>query len=241
MNILEPLVFWSVTYPVGIVMAGLLLFAYKVGLMEIKGWENFPHGEGGILLTPNHPSLLEPVIMVALFYKAYLRHPRLLGPYTLADSKNYTDKWRYALLGSKILPINRSRKINLEASRNNLKTLSRSSEILINGGNVIIFGEGGRTGSSKNFLIGLKGNKIRPFVQGPAVIALRAKPRIVPVWISIDWFKGFKFGKKIYLCTLPTKIRLSIGKPMVVEEGETIDGLNKRMELTLLSLADKAS
>lgn len=239
MSIWEHLVFWVILYPSGIALALFLRFSRKV---HISGWERFPHNKGGILLTPNHPSLFEPMLMVALFHKGYLRHPLKLGPYSVADKNNFTENAFWKHFKGKLIEVDRSDKSDEETKRRNLESVVRGIGILKDGGNIIIFGEGGRTPGGQEFLYSKTGkHRIRRFARGTALMAVRAKPRVVPVWVSIDWGKCIFRINRMWSLWQMNSIHITIGTPFQVEKGMTDASITERIERELLELADSSN
>lgn len=210
----------------------------------VNGWDNFPHGEGGIVLAPNHPSLLDPLIMVALFHKAYSRQPELFGPYTFADTENYTKNNWWSKFNQRLLPIMRPEKDWSEerlrqAHDINTVTLQKARRILKGNGNVIIFAEGGRTPSSTERIPSQNGKELRPLHETAALLARLSSARIAPVWIRITWGPHFRFRSKDYW--IPKRIYLSCGKPITVSRTDEDKVVTRRIEQVLLTLANDAS
>ena len=235
--LVESLVFWTMTYPAGMLLVFLVLDFVLDGLIEIRGWDKFPHGEGGVLLVPNHPSLLEPFIMIALFIWAMLINPRKFGPYTVADDNNFVNSPLCWVVKSRLLPINRAKEKTPEATRQNALTVLRGAEILNNGGNVIIFGEGGRTFKAENILTSDKGCQMGRLDNGVAVLILRGKPKTVPIWIDIAWLWKVRVGKKTY--RFPKKIKVNIGESIRFEKGVRGNEMLDTLQIALLKLGDE--
>lgn len=236
----EAVVFWAMTYPVGMLLALMLVLGRISRIIKVSGWNNIPQNDGGVLLLPNHPSLLEPILMIALFFPGYLRHPRRLGPFTMADKKNYTHKWYYAPVRSKLLTIHRSKELSKEAAKTNAETLTRAIEILKGGGRIILFGEGGRTPTGEIFLRSRSGKLMRPFIDGAAIIALRSKATPIPVWVEIEWIFGFQFTESWWL-GVPKSIRITIGKPIVIEGRKKIQEVTEIIQAAIFEVADEAT
>jgi 1-acyl-sn-glycerol-3-phosphate acyltransferase len=87
MGIVDLVVFFLIIYPFGI-LVGLVFWSLVIdGVLEMRGWENFPKQKSRIVVVSNHPSLVEPILMLGLFFHLYWRHPLKYGPSTLADRK----------------------------------------------------------------------------------------------------------------------------------------------------------
>lgn len=210
-------VFSLFTYPVG-VLIGLVFWLLRFfGVLEVKGWQNFPHWRSRVIVTSNHPSLVEPILLVGLFFHQYIFRPFKYGPWTLADKKNYYDK--YPLLQPRLIPVDRRER------KGDSKSLLTAKHILKAGGNLIMFPEGGRTAKGHSFLMSKGGKQIRtPLKKGFVSLATEPGAVLLPVWFEYNrWYN----------------MRLTIGEPTVFTDGTPRNEVVERTEDILLNLADQ--
>jgi 1-acyl-sn-glycerol-3-phosphate acyltransferase len=214
-KIMNAVVFFLFTYPVGIVIGLVFWFFWLTRVMEIRGWENFPKQRGKVLVVSNHPYKGEQVLLTGLFFRWYLFRPWKYGPWSLADRKNYYDK--YPLLRPRLIPVDRTRNGDPEA-------LNLAKSVLSTGANIILFPEGGRTSKGQSFLTSRFGARIRPLKGGFAILAAERGTVLVPVWFEhYHWYD----------------IILVIGESICFS-GITRREIVERTEKILLELADKA-
>lgn len=146
--------------------------------IEINGVENIPK-EGRLIICSNHISLRDPIILAIVV-------PRQL--FFMAKKelfKNELLKLLFKNLGA--FPVNRD-KSDLTAIKNSIKVL--------NNNNVLgLFPEGTR----------VKEKKISNAMPGIAMISLKAKAPIVPIYINTNY-------------NLFSKIKISIGQPIVFDD-----------------------
>ncbi len=219
---------------VGTVLAAASAIGEKVGWIRVHGWNNFPHNTGGIELVSSHPSLIDWLIVIPLFRKGYIRHPIKLGPSTFAEVGNYRGFF-YKLCKLKIIYVDRSGKQEVQEA--NEKSLAQGTETLAHGGNIIIFGGGGREGSVKTgHLESLRGKKIRPCKRGAAQMAVDAGATVLCTWLEIEWLFGLQVTKTVWL-GIPKVIWITIGEPFIAKN-QTIGEVRSRINKTQLKLAD---
>src|SRR6185436_21073352 len=77
-------------YTFGIAFALVLLVLVLTGRVRVRHWWRL-FTTGPVLLAPNHPSMLEPFLLVALFAPVYLVCPWLV-PWSMPDIKNFMQK-----------------------------------------------------------------------------------------------------------------------------------------------------
>ncbi len=80
---------------------------------------------------------------------------------------------------------------------------------------------------------------MRPFMDGPATIILRAKPAVIPIWVEIDWLWGFYLTKKWWF-GIPRQIRISVGKEIIFTGEENRREITEIIQSSILTLADDA-
>lgn len=177
-RIKESLLFLIFTWPVGILIGVLFHFLILCGRIRVLHRERFPKWRRRIIVVSNHPSLLEPLLLPALFFKQYLFRPFRYAPWSTPDRKNYYDRWYWAWARSRLVPVNRQDK-GAES-----RSLSRIRRILDDKGIVIIFAEGGRTFKGEKFLYSRTGKRMRELKNGVGLLVARTGAMVLPVWVE---------------------------------------------------------
>lgn len=235
------LVFLAV-YTLG-VFFGIFLYALRVINWICSSWGvkvvhkerlRLPKDKRGVLIVSNHPSLLEPFLLPCLFFWKYVLHPIRLSPWALPDSNNYYNKWYWAWLRVRLVPIDR------ENGKNALRSLRKVKKILDHGGIVIIFPEGGRTCNGDKFFTSRCGKKLRTLKDGVGWLISKANPLVLPLWIKgADKTLPNKAGRLYH--TFPRfwhKTTIKIGKAFRLN-GINREEIIQEITLTLLKLADE--
>ena len=236
-SLLDKIVLLGTVYTIGILM-GLLLYLLKfLGTIKISGWEKFPHGRGNLIVISNHPSLLEPILVPALFFKDYIFHPFKLSPWSTPDKTNYYDRWYWFWLRPRAIPIDRTDK------RAELKAFFKMKKILSSGGRIVFFPEGGRTFKGNDFFYSQKGKRIRTLKEGAGLLIAKTKALILPIWVegTDQVLPNSPDPEKLYY-TFPRiwkKITIKIGDPLKFEEGNQKEEITQKLVTTLLKLADE--
>ena len=228
-------------YTMGLLLGLLLYFLRSLNWIyagwgiKVQHWERFPKRQKKVLVVSNHPSLLEVVLVPALFFRDYILHPFAFSPWNVPDKKNYFDNWHWLTWAKiRLVPIDR------ENNREAFKALKRIKEILNLGGIVVLFPEGGRTFKGKTFFTSDKGKKLRILKAGVGWLVLKTNPLIIPIWI--DGAEKVLPNKpdKLYHC-LPNFfncVTVKIGEPIHIE-GENKEEITQEIALSLLKLADE--
>ena len=226
-----------VIYPFGILLAILFLLFRWLGYIKVLHWERFPHFREKTILVANHPSMLDPFLLAAMFFKGYLINPLKYGPLLVADKGNFYNSWYWFWLRPFLIPVGRGDKHSEAAS------FLRIKKALDKGRVIIIFPEGGRTFKGERFLYSKEGKRIRTLKGGIALLIRKTKAMVVPVWI--EGTERFLPNSKHKLFT---RFQLS-KKAMAVKIGEPLqfqaDENTKREEIvqviasSLLQLADE--
>lgn len=214
----DKLLFLLVTYPLGGIPLGIFHWLWRLlGLLVIEGKENFPKWPEKILVASNHPSkTLQPILTVGLFFPDYLWRPFKYGPYSVADKKNFYDRWFIRPVRCRIIPVDR----NISRDYTSIKIMKEVAE---SGGNIIIFPEGGRTWSNDKFVyVSEQGNVMRQFKSGAAWIASEHNYTIIPIWCE----------------THGIRVRFVIGKPILNLGGLPRDEVTAMTTQALFELAD---
>lgn len=200
-------------YPFGLLLGITFVTLRWIGTIKIAHWERFPHFGEGILLVANHPSLLDPFLLAAMFYKRYLLNP-LNGPLIVADQNNFYNSWYWFWLRLFLIPVERGNWHSEAAAVRQIKSA------LEKGRAVIMCPEGGRTCRGDKFLPNESSpKKIRILKGGVGLLVRRTKATVVPVWIegTEKFWPNSKDRKTLY-----TELRLPRGETMTVNIGEPL-------------------
>jgi 1-acyl-sn-glycerol-3-phosphate acyltransferase len=182
---------------------------FRIGGWKIYGRENVPK-TGGVILAPNHASLLDPPIVGCA-------SPRRVT--TMGKAELFDQRW----LGFKILGwiIQRMATFPVKRGASDRRALRRAAQVLKDGEALVIFPEGTRTRTGE-----LGAGEI-----GVAMIAHQNKVQIVPVYLGgtgaalSPRYRPFRFVK--------TEVRF--GKPLFFEE----EYARKADRETLQHIADR--
>jgi acyl-[acyl-carrier-protein]-phospholipid O-acyltransferase/long-chain-fatty-acid--[acyl-carrier-protein] ligase len=180
--------------PDSLIRLVLWIAAHTIYRLDLKGQENIP-ARGGALLTPNHSSWVDAVLLIAatdrpirfLMFRGVYEHP-LIKPFAKI---------------LKIIPI-----ASDQGPREMIHSLREASEALRNGEVVCIFPEGEIT----------RIGQMLPFRRGFERIVKGIDVPIVPVNIDGIWGSIFSFSGGHFLWKWPRRIpypvRLTFGKPL---------------------------
>ena len=156
---------------------GLVKIYYKFAFrMDIQGEENIP-AEGGVVLSCNHMSNLDPTTMAG-FVRRPVRY--------IAKKELFEKRWSAKLLSALgAFPVDRQ--------TTDMKALKTAIKLLKNGEALGIFAEGTR----------VKEGEAKAAKAGVALFALKGEAPIVPICISSKYkFRSvvhIRYGKPIYL------------------------------------------
>lgn len=230
--------FLGITYPCAIIM-GILFHLFRLcKRIRVLHSERFPRWERKIILVSNHPSLLEPFLLPALFFREYLFHPLRYGPWSTPDRKNFYDRWYWFWIRARSIPVDR------EDEREGLRSFFQMKEIVKSGGIVILFPEGGRTFKGENFLYSQGGKRIRIFKDGLGWLVLKTGALVLPVWVEgtdevlpndpDKLFTRLRFGDRII-------ITIKIGQPLRLQGLPAVkrEQATQMIANALLKLADE--
>jgi len=211
LKLLDALIFLGITYPYG-VLSGIIFWVLSfLNLIKVRHFERFPRRQGKIILVSNHPSLLEPFLLPALFFQDYFWHPFRFAPWSTPDRSNFYDRWYWFWARPRTVPVERGNE-GKEA-----RSVVQMKNILDSNGIIILFAEGGRTCFGKTFQYSAAGKRIRELKNGVGWLILKTGAIIVPVWVedtekilpnSPDRKKLFSFPR--------------LGRTITIKIGETI-------------------
>ena len=180
--------------PDSLIRLVLWIAAHTIYRLDLKGQENIP-ARGGALLTPNHSSWVDAVLLIAatdrpirfLMFRGVYEHP-LIKPFAKI---------------LKFIPI-----ASDQGPREMIHSLREASEALRNGEVVCIFPEGEIT----------RIGQMLPFRRGFERIVKGIDVPIIPVNIDGIWGSIFSFSGGHFLWKWPRRIpypvRLTFGKPL---------------------------
>jgi len=172
--------FWVFFYP-GVILLGWLF----LGLLElfhvirVHNRYLIPWHHKGLLLISNHPSVWEPFVLYCLFIRRATFNPIQVFPYSTPDLKNF-DKWYWTTFKDHFIFFPRGDKRACAIAH------ARAQRLLKRGRIVIIFPEGGRTGTNPcdEWFVSKKGYHLRPLKDGAVRLALRTGCDVLPVWVK---------------------------------------------------------
>lgn len=230
-----------VIYPFGVLLAVVFLMLCQMKYIKVLHWERFPHFEKNTILVANHPSMLDPFLIGAMFFKGYLLNPIKYGPIIVSDRNIFYDSWYWFWLRPFMIPVGRGNR------HSEAMAFARIKKAIEKGRMVVIFPEGGRTFCGERFLYSSKGKRIRTLKEGIALLVRKTNVKVVPLWIEGTekalpnsrrrLFTRFSFGRK-------TPMIVKIGEPLRFATEEST-GTPSREEIiqiiasSLLQLADE--
>lgn len=233
-KIWQNLLLLLVTYPIAMLIGFSFFLARAIGMIKVAHWERFPYWQKKLIVVSNHPSLLETVLVPALFFNEYALSPFKYAPWSTPDSKNFYNRWYWFWARSRSVPIDR-----IHGDGN---SFMRLKAILDQGGIVVIFAEGGRTFRGKEFLYSRKGKKIRKLKDGASLLVARTGASILPIWVEgTDVILPNNAAKLFDGVSLRGRATIKIGK--VLQFG-SMDGclpqqITQKISNALLELADE--
>lgn len=224
-------------YLFGMFIAVCVLLLRVLEIWKIKGVQNFPtraqKGDRGLIIVSNHPSLLEPIALLALCAHWYVFTLKY-GPWNIAETKNFR-RGLFRLMEPRLLFVDRKSKLS------RFSVLRQATELLQGGAIFLLFPEGGRTSSvsSEQLIVAKNGARIRSFEVGAGFLAIKTKAMVVPVWVEgtdkvspnrsdARYSSLFRFWKPV---------TVTIGKPVIFAEGVTAEQATRYLEKTVLDLA----
>jgi len=243
-KIIHKLLFLLAIYTMGTVLGLTLLILRLLGRIKVLHQERFPRYskspelfKNGLIVVSNHPSLLEPLIVSALFFDQYFVHPFRLSPWNVPEEKNYDNKfWKWA--GARIIWVDR------RDSRKARETFRKAKNVVNSGGILILFPEGGRTFKRKHKLSSRKDKEIGFLQEGIGLLLLRTKAPVLPIWVegSDEVFPNTLWAddqtSKFPFPRFWKKITVKIGE-VVTFEKTSREEITQEIALILLKLADE--
>jgi 1-acyl-sn-glycerol-3-phosphate acyltransferase len=238
-KVIDTIVFLGITYPYGVLSGIIFQILCALRVIRVLYWERFPHRQDNLILVSNHPSLLEPFLLPALFFKDYLFHPLKYAPWSTPDKSNFYDRWYWFWARPRTIPVDRGEE------RKEARSVIQMKNVLNSGGIIILFAEGGRTCFGEKFQFSPGGKKIRVLKNGVGWLALKTGATVLPVWVegtdkvlpnSPDRRKLFCFPR------FGGRITIKIGNPLRFQKGSQYldkEQITSIIKNALLELADE--
>ncbi len=157
----------------------------KRGKIRVIGYENAVQslGKGNVIVAANHPDAITPFLMTGVFNQLYYRNPRFCLWNVPRDG--LMPRGTKGLFRS--IELHRTDKVARDRS------VKRLQEVLIAGGNALIFVEETRTeardGEEPEYLWH-NGRKIRRIRSGVPLLTRNTYSHILPVWIDFPGIVG---------------------------------------------------
>lgn len=231
-RIINGVVFWTLTYPFG-VLIGIMFYALRLfGILRVEKLERFPYLQKKLIVVSNHPSLWEPILLVGLFFKQFVFHPVRFSPWSTPDKGNYFDKWYWFFVRPRFIPVPRG-KVRAE-----MRSLIKIIRVLRNGGSVIFFPEGGRTHKGVEFFHSRNGKRIRKLRTGVGDIIAKTGATVVPIWV--DGTENVLPNNGAMFPRLWKRHSIKVGKP-IIYNGTKLDRkkITAQIVKALIQLAEE--
>jgi len=233
---LKSLLFLGTTYLYGIFIGVIFHLLKLLKIIKVPHWDSFPHWQRKIILASNHPSLLEPFLLPALFFPEYLFSPFKYAPWSTPDRNNFYKPWYWFWLRSRAIPVNRGN------TREELRALFQMKKVLDSDGIIILFPEGGRTFRGDDFLYSRSGKRIRVLKSGIGWLALKTKAQVVPVWVEgTDGVLPNSPHRLFSWLRFRNKITIKIGYPLrfPVSPNDGKEEITQNIAQALLKLSEE--
>ena len=181
--------------------------------LVVEGVEHLESLSGPVLITPNHVSHFDPVIVLSTLPQHIFDRTAIVAA---ADRHYNAKKWKAAWhsLRFNTFPITRG---------GGRAALEYSQELVRKGWSLLIFPEGRRSRTAEQL----------PFHPGPAILAISQRIPVVPIHIAgaINILPaGERFAR-------PAPVRVRLGAPIWFAEGTSISDATAQMEEAVRSLA----
>src|SRR3989344_1213198 len=126
-----------VVYSFGFLLAFALTLSFLLKLIVIRHRERLPNSGRKLILVANHPSVIDPFMMVSLFFKVFLLSP-FNAPLSV-PKKSLFDIWCLFWLRPFMISVERGNSASAASSFKQIKNALDDKRM------VIVFPEGGRT------------------------------------------------------------------------------------------------
>lgn len=220
-------------YIVGFIIGVTLLILRVLRIWTIEGLKNLPSlrekGARGIMVVSNHPSLLEPIALIGLFFHWYIFRP-FYGPWNMPDLKNYR-RGLFRWMEPRLVFVDRAQP---SSGRESFK---KARDLLRRGSIFLLFPEGGRTfrGNPDELLHGKNGRKIRPFTAGSGLLATQTRAIVLPIWVEgTDAVSPNLTVVKYPFPRLWKPVKIRIGKSIVFGDEVRAKEATERLQTAVL-------
>ena len=198
-------VHYAVAAIIGIPLGLFFIFLVCCRRIRIRGYAQAIQvvGRGRVMIAPNHPGMLETILIPLLFFPLFLVRMRFFV-WSVPDRRLLPPRMRWLFWLLRCITIDRSeRKLTKH-------TLRELTELLESDSVVVIHPEAGRTEKGDSFI--RRGNRrMRSFVSGVPALARSTNAVILPLWVS-----GTDVVLPVGTCFphfLRSKITFSFGTP----------------------------
>ncbi len=175
--------------------------------------------EGNVLLITNHPSLIETIVLPALFWWKKILGATARVPWSIADDSLFPGQWLY----DSFRCIAVCRKEGREAQKKNVHAVRKMQEIFAKQGSIILYPEGGRTCKGTEH-VSRGSRRVRVCDSKLVVQSVRCGAKVLPVWVdhgTITKPESFWRGyKKLFFG--PAMI-VTFGRPVSLQREEVTD------------------
>lgn len=236
------LLFLLALYTFGLALFAIFKTLQFFGTIRIINAERLSNGAKKRMFIINHPSVIDPFLIICLFLWNLLCHPFSGKPMILADKKMFYDKWYFAWARPVMIPVDR------ESKKGKLVSLWQAIGAIEDGNILAAFLEGGRTfkGEKSTMHKSSGGNYLRPLEGSAKLIAertgaeislawIKGSDRVVPnsrktLWTGFNWIRLFRKG-----------IIIKLGNPFDTSaiSTESRELFVQRLAIALLALADE--
>jgi 1-acyl-sn-glycerol-3-phosphate acyltransferase len=215
-------VFFLFTYLLVGIGLGIVFWLLRlIGVLEVRGWENFPHWRKRVLVVSNHPSKVEPGLLIGMFFHQYLLRPFQYGPWIMADRKEFYESRLYWPVRPRVIPVDRTK------PKGDARSLINAKKVLASDAILVVLPEGGRTFKATDHITSRTGRRLGwPLKEGFVLLATEPGVITLPAWFDFNgWFN----------------MRLTVGKPVIFTTGTPREEIVQRTSELLLELADQVS
>ncbi len=233
-NLLEPIIFWLCTYPLGFILGIGFSLLRLTGRIRIDHPERIPKEDGALIVASNHPSLWEPIILTMLFFPRCLLYPRRRLPWSTPSTNTYYDWWFLFPIRPRFIMVPRTDQSRIIA------TFRQMLAIIKDGERLIIFPEGGRTYRGNSYQYSANGRRIRSLKSGIERLVKLTNAPVMPVWVEGSdevLPNGSRFPR------LWRRVTIVIGEPIVfpTADAHVKNAVTKKIGESLLILSEEVT
>lgn len=221
-----------VIYTVGFGAWILFMILKMFGKLKVINQKKIPKLEPGIMIICSHKDIwncmLEIWLLPGIFFPQVCWHPIKLAPCFTPDKHNFTDKWYWFWLRPLAVPAQRDKKTGDREGAKKLLDIAASKQRTM-----MLFPEGGRTCTGKNFTYSNNGTKkIRTLKDSLGGLVLRTHAPVALVWMEEKIDAPDEPGKKLF--SRPTLKR----GPIIIKFGKTLQFQEELLTMNKSCLTD---